>query len=56
MGVVVGIVIAIVVGLGLGAAATVVLVETNAPDRQYEASFESGDFKEGREVVQYGQR
>jgi hypothetical protein len=51
-----GILIAAVLGLGLSVAATVLIVQTNAPDKSVESSFESGDFEEGRQVVQYGQR
>ena len=50
------IVIAALVGLALSVAATVAIVQTNGPDKSVESSFESGHFKEGREVVQYGQR
>jgi hypothetical protein len=50
------VVISALVGLALSVAATVVIVQTNAPDKSVESSFESGNFKEGREVVQYGQR
>ena len=56
MRVLVGIVIAVVVGLALGGAATVAIVQTNSPDKSVESSFDSGDFKEPRKVVEYGQR
>jgi hypothetical protein len=51
-----GIVIAVVVGVALSVGATVAIVQTNGPDKAVESSFESGNFEEGREVVQYGQR
>jgi hypothetical protein len=50
------IVIAALVGVALSVAATVAIVQTSGPDKSVESSFESGNFKEGREVVQYGQR
>jgi hypothetical protein len=51
-----GIVVAVLVGLGLSAAATVAIVETNAPDKSVEANVEGTSPKEPRQVVQYGQR
>jgi hypothetical protein len=51
-----GIVISALVGLALSVAATVAIVQTNSPDKSVESSFESGNFKEPRQVVQYGQR
>jgi hypothetical protein len=51
-----GIVISALVGLALSVGATVVIVQTNAPDKSVESSFESGNFEEGRKVVEYGQR
>jgi hypothetical protein len=51
-----GIVVAVLVGLGLSAAATAVIVETNAPDKSVETNVEGTGIKEPRQVVQYGQR
>jgi hypothetical protein len=51
-----GIVISALVGIALSVGATVVIVQTNAPDKAVEGSFESGNFQEGREILQYGQR
>jgi hypothetical protein len=51
-----GIVVAVLVGLGLSTAATVVIVEANAPDNAVEANVEGDAVKEPRQVVQYGQR
>ena len=56
MRVLAGIVLSALVGLALSVAATVTIVQTNAPDKSYESSFESDQFKEPRQVVQYGQR
>ena len=56
MRILLGIVVAVLVGLGLSAAATVAIVETNGPDKSVEANVEGTGAKEPREVVQYGQR
>lgn len=56
MRVLAGIVISALVGVALSVAATVAIVQTNGPDRNVESSFETGNFNEPRQVVQYGQR
>jgi hypothetical protein len=50
------ILISALVGVTLGVSATVAIVQTNAPDKSVEQSFETNDFDEPRQVVQYGQR
>ena len=56
MRILLGIIVAALVGLGLSAAATVAIVQTNAPDKSVEANVEGNGAKEPRQVVQYGQR
>lgn len=50
-----GILLSAVLGIGLAVGATVAIVQTNAPDKTVEATFNSKNVKE-RDVVPYGQR
>ena len=51
------ILLAALFGVALATGATVAIVQTNAPDKQVEATFKNKqDIKEQRDVVPYGER